>query len=206
MTTGLSATLVMVVTHPSPGRAYLFQGSLIAVVVALLYRRVEEDRMLYLPNYASALRCIGQSLQNQKIEVFELKTRDNDFWLQCGDPNPPYLGLIDLKFSIDDIKILDREGRARRHQSNVDIRFDSLPEILRAIGEYIDSRRGHLRRIGSISMSNLDDPTVESEYETRAGDIKSEILAVSAIREIAVHMYKKRTRLANPIGFLTRQR
>jgi hypothetical protein len=162
--------------------------------------------MLYLPNYAGSLRCIGQSLQSQNIEVFELKFNVNEFRLQCGDPNPPYTGLVDLKFSIDDIAILDREGQARRGQLSTEIRFDSLPEILRAIGEYIDSKRGMLQRISNICTANLDNRTLESEYENRAGDVQSETLTLSFIREIAVHMYKKRTRLSNPIGFLTRQR
>ena len=74
--------------------------------------------MLYLPNYAGALRCIGQALQNESIEVFELRTHLDEFRLQGGDPNPPYIALIELRFSIEDIKILDREGQARRRQSN----------------------------------------------------------------------------------------
>jgi len=162
--------------------------------------------MLYLPNYAGALRCIGQALQNQNIEVFELKTRANEFWLQCGDPNPPYIALLELRFSIEDITILDREGQARRRQSNAEIRFDSLPEILRAIGEYTDANRGYLRRVSNSSVSSFYNPTVESEYETRAGDVRSETLALNFIREVAVHMYKKRTRLSNPISILTHPR
>ena len=162
--------------------------------------------MLYLPNYAGALRCIGQALQNQNIEVFELKTYANEFRLQCGDPNPPYTALIELRFSIEDIKILDREGQARRRQSNAEIRFDSLPELLRAVGEYIDNTRGYLRRVSHSSFSSFDDPAVESEYETRAGDVRSEALAMSFVRKVGVNMYKRRTRLSNPISILTRPR
>jgi hypothetical protein len=69
--------------------------------------------MPYFRNYAGALRCIGQALQNQHIEVFEIKTNNNEFCVQCGHPNPPYTALIQLQFSPDDIKILDREGHAR---------------------------------------------------------------------------------------------
>jgi len=162
--------------------------------------------MLYLPNYAGALRCIGQALQNQKIEVFELRTHADEFRLQGGDPNPPYIALIELRFSIEDIKILDREGQARRRQSNAEIRFDSLPEILRAGGEYIDNKRGYLRRVNNSSSSSFDGSSVEIEYETRAGDVQSKTLAMSFIREAAVRMYKRRTRFSNPISILTRQR
>jgi hypothetical protein len=158
--------------------------------------------MLYLPNYAGTLRCIGQALQNQNIEVFELKTEANEFRVQCADPNPPYTTLIELLFSLDSIKILDREGQARRRQSKSEFRFDSLPEILRAVGECIDKKRGHLRRLNNCCSADQGD--VELEYETRAGDIRSETLALSFIREAGVQMYKRRTRLSNPIGMLTR--
>jgi hypothetical protein len=158
--------------------------------------------MLYLPNYAGTLRCIGQALQNQNIEVFELKTEANEFRVQCADPNPPYTDLLELHFSLDSIKILDREGQARRRQTKSEFRFDSLPEILRAVGEYIDNKRGHLRRLNNCCLSGEGD--VEVEYETRAGDLRSETLEMSFIREIAIDMYKRRTRLSNPISILTR--
>jgi len=54
--------------------------------------------MLYLPSYAAAFRCIGQELQSQNIEVFELKSYASEFRLQCGDPNPPYTGVIEMLF------------------------------------------------------------------------------------------------------------
>jgi len=162
--------------------------------------------MLNLPNYSGALRCIGQALQKREIEVFDLHGYDNEFRLLAGDPTPPYTALIELKFSSDNIKILDREGQARRRQSATDFRFDSVPEMLRAVGEYVDSKRGHLRRVSNSGSSIADEPGVEIEYQTRAGDIRTENLTMSVIREASVHMYKKRTRLSVPISILTRQR
>jgi hypothetical protein len=159
--------------------------------------------MLYHPNYAGALRCIGQALQSHNIEVFELKSDANEFRVEGADPNPPFTGLIKLNFSLDDIKILDREGQARRRRSKSDFRFDNLPEILRAVGKYVDDKRAaRLRWINNCCPSDQDE--IEIEYQTRAGDIRAETLSMSAIREIAVDMYKKRTRLPNPIGMVTR--
>jgi hypothetical protein len=159
--------------------------------------------MLYHPNYAGTLRCIGQALQNHNIEVFELKSDANQFRVQGADPNPPYTGLIKLNFSIDDIKILDREGQARRRRSKSEFRFDSLPEILRAVGKYVDNKRAaRLRWVNSCCLSDQD--KIEIEYQDRAEDIRAETLSMSAIRETAVDMYKKRTRLPNPIGMVTR--
>ena len=158
--------------------------------------------MLYLQSYASTLRCIGQALQSHNIEVFELKTDANEFRVQCEDPNPPYTALIELKFSPDNITILDREGQARRHQLKSEFRFDSLPEILRAVGVYIDKRAARLRRLNNCCLS--DDAEIEIEYQTRGGDIRTETLSMNVIRETAVDMYKRRTRLSNPITILTR--
>jgi hypothetical protein len=162
--------------------------------------------MLYLPNYAGALRCIGQALQNQDIEAFELKTHADEIRLQGGDPNPPYLDLVELRFSVEDIQVLDREGQARRRRLNTEIRFDSLPEILRAVGDYLDNKRVYLRRFSNSSSSSPYDPTVEVEYETRTGDVISENLTLMFVRESAVRMYKKRTRISNPIELATRRR
>ena len=154
--------------------------------------------------YASALRCIGQALQNQNIDVFELKSVNDGFRVQCGDPNPPYLALIELRFSIEQIKILDRQGRARRGQPNGGIRFDAVPEILRGVGGYIDSTHGHLRRIVNSCASMSDDPVIEIEYETRSGSV-SENLTLKFIREASVSMYKRRTQLSNPSSTPTRR-
>ncbi len=157
--------------------------------------------MLFLPDYAGVLRCIGQALQNQEIEVFELVSHANEFRLQCGDPNPPYVGLKEFRFSLEQIETLDREGQARRGQANAGIRFDSVAEMLRAVGGYLNNKRGHLRRVNNSCASITDDPVVEIEYETRTG-VQSENLTVSFIREASVSMYKKRTRLAHPVSVL----
>jgi hypothetical protein len=158
--------------------------------------------MLYLPNYTVALRCIGQALQRQNIEIFELQSDDDKFRVEAADPNPPYTGLIKLNFSSDDIKILDRNGQALRRRSKSEFRFDSLSEMLRAVGKYVDDKRAaRLQRLSSYNLSDQDE--MEIEYQTRTGDIQTETLSMSAIREIAVNMYKKRTRLPNPIGMVT---
>ena len=162
--------------------------------------------MQYFPNYASTLRCIGQVLHNQEIEAFEINTYANEFRVLAGDPNPPYTALIELKFSVQDIEVLDREGQARRGQSTTEItnvRFDSVPEVLRAVGEYLDHKRGYLRRVDNSSSSEA---TVEIQYQTRAGDVQIENLTISFIRETCVHMYKRRTRISNPFNILTRRR
>jgi hypothetical protein len=162
--------------------------------------------MLNLPNYAGALRCIGQVLQSREIEVFDLKSAANEFRLQAGDPHPPYTGLLELQFSTETIRNLDREGRRLREEKTKDVRFDSIPEMLRAVGQYIDNRQCRLRRLSNSCSSIGDQPSIEIEYETRQGDVMLENLSLSRLREASVRMYKRRTQLSNPINILTRRR
>ena len=163
--------------------------------------------MLNLPNYTRALRCIGQALQNLDIEVFELKTYAGDYRLLAGDPHPPYTGLIELSFSPQRIEVLDREGQARRGRSGADMRFDTIPEVLRALGEYLDHRQLQLRRLdNSTSPAAANTPAVSLEYQTRAGEVETETLQMSFIRDASVRMYKRRARITNPVEMLTRKR
>jgi len=159
--------------------------------------------MLYVPNYAAALRCIGQELQRRKIEIFEITLTDADeFLVEYGDPDPPHTGIFRLLLSPDRIEILDREGEARRRQTRSEFRFDSLTEILRATGKYVDSKRARLRRLSNCCSQTGE---VELEYQTRAGDMQSETLAMDFIRQTAVDMYKRRSRISNPVDMLTRR-
>jgi hypothetical protein len=159
--------------------------------------------MLYLPSYASALRCIGQELQHRKIEVFELKTHASEFRLQCGDPNPPYTGLVELVFSKEKIQMIDRQGRAQRGQSSGQIRFDSMPEILRAVGEYIDKKGCDLRCLNNTSGSA--DGALELEYQNRIGEVERENLTMSFIHAACVRMYQRRAGF-DQVNLLTRKR
>ena len=163
--------------------------------------------MLNLPNHARALRCIGQALRNLEIEVFELKTYAGGYRLTAGDPQPPYTGLIEMLFNGQNIEVLDREGQALRGQASGKIRFDTLSEMLRALGEYVDGRQVELRRIdNSASPLGGDMPALTIEYQTRSGDLRTEDLPVSFLREASVRMYKHRANSANRIELLTRKR
>jgi hypothetical protein len=155
--------------------------------------------------YANALRCIGQELESREIEVFELKTHANEYRLQAGDPNPPCLRLIEIKLSAQQIELLDRRGQARRGKSNDEMRFDSIPVMLRAVGEYVD-KHGYLRRIDNSCPPIGDQVAFEVEYQTRAGGIQLETLSMNVIREASISMYKRRVHRPNISSFLARKR
>jgi hypothetical protein len=150
--------------------------------------------------YASALRCIGQELESRDIEVFEVKRYAYEFRIRAGDPNFPYTGLIDIKFSTEQIELLERRGQARRGQSDEEMRFDTIPNMLRAVGEYID-KHGSLRRVDNSYPLIGEQPAIEVEYQTSAGDIRLETLPMSVIREASVSMYKRRVHRPDIISF-----
>lgn len=159
--------------------------------------------MIHFPNYASALRCIGQALELRGIDVFELTaTETGEFLVEYADPDPPHTRILTIQFSPDNIEVLDREGQARRHEAKSEFRFDSLPEVLRAAGWHLDGKRAELRRLNNCCLSEAAD--LELEYQTRAGP-QSATLARDTIRGIAMKMYRRRTDISNPIHFVTRR-
>lgn len=159
--------------------------------------------MLYHSKYAVALRCVGQVLQQNNIEVFELTSEPNEFYVQGGAPEPPFTSLIQISFSLARIAVLDREGRAKRGQSDGTVRFDSLAEVLRSVGEYVDQKLGNLRRINNCDSTW--DASLEIEYVTRGGHIQLEKLPISFLRETSVRMYKRRMESIEPVSILRRR-
>jgi hypothetical protein len=144
-----------------------------------------------LEHYSSALRCVGQALQKRNIEVFDLKCEDETFLLQCGDPSPPYFSLIELRYSLDNLIAIEREARARRRDSLKTVQFEGLPEMLRAVGRYVDRRRARLLRIWNSDTSDSGD-AIKVEYRTRDRNLHSEEFSASSIYEHSVRMYKER--------------
>jgi hypothetical protein len=157
--------------------------------------------MFYVRDYASALRCIGQVLEIQNIDIFELRSGADEILVEYADPTPPYTGIFEVHYSLDRIMVLDREGQAQRRRAKTELRFDSLPEILRAAGRYVDDKKVQLRRLNNCSVPVGD---LELYYQTREGKMQSENLPASLIRQIAVNMYKQRSRIANPIDIRAR--
>ena len=92
--------------------------------------------------YAGVLRCIGQASQKQTIDIFELKSYADEFRLQAGDPNPPYIALIEMRFSIAQIEVLDREGKMRRGQSNAGSGSTASPKYFAASGDMLIASAG----------------------------------------------------------------
>lgn len=118
--------------------------------------------------YDYQLRAIGQSLEAQRINIFELKCRGDQFVVNGKPEKETSLlgalrdwqkrlrsaGLVSsLTYAGQDIESLDRQGRARRAKHNCLPDFYSLPNTLRTVGVYLDLQGAELLEIQKRSLS-----------------------------------------------------
>lgn len=144
-------------------------------------------------DHSKALRTIGQELVKRGIDLFELRCLRAEYYLQCGDPTPPYVGLIELSFSDDDVISLDLAAASQRGGSFKFVDFEALPEILRAAGRYVESKAGMLLKVSNTD-SSFDDHTMRLEYESRDGRNHIDEVPLTELAETARRMYKERSR------------
>jgi hypothetical protein len=144
-------------------------------------------------DHSKALRTIGQELVKRGIDLFELRCLRAEYYLQCGDPTPPYVGLIELSFSDNDVTSLELAAASQRGGSFKFVEFEGLPEILRAAGRYVESKEGMLLRVSNTD-SSFDDHTMRLEYESRDGRNHVEQVPLTELAETARRMYKERSR------------
>lgn len=140
-----------------------------------------------------ALRVIGQVLETQHIDLFDLKCFGNEFYLQCGDPQSPHLNLVEMRYTAAEIQALDTKAKAKRQRAFNLVNFEGLPEILRAVGHRVDENNARLLRVtNSESMIALD--SIKIEFQSRDGQRHAEEFLTGAIGDQALRMYKERTR------------
>jgi len=143
--------------------------------------------------YPRVLRTLGQALEKRGVDLFDLHCEHNDFYLQCGDPMPPYLSLIEFRYSLGDLNDLDLDARTNRGSSFKLVNFEGLPEILRAIGRRLEDKDGQLVRL--CNAENTDpNGSIQLEYQTRDGRRHFEDLYTAALGDSAMRMYKERLR------------
>lgn len=142
-------------------------------------------------NYTKALRTIGQELEKRGIDMFELRCQRADYTVVCGDPKPPHTGLLEICFSGAEIRSLDLLAASQRGGSFKLVSFDRLPEVLRALGRYVDNKESEILRISTAaSMPALN--AYRIEYESRDGRIQAEELTPLAVADMAMRMYRIR--------------
>ena len=144
--------------------------------------------------YSRALRTVGQALEKRRIDLFDLRWFQNKYFLQCGDPTPPHLSLVELRYTVADLQDLDLDARDHRAHSFKPVNFEGLPEILRALGRRVEEKDGQLSRICNSESSGTYS-LIQLEYQTRDGQRQVEELRTAAVCDYAMRMHKERTRI-----------
>ena len=136
-------------------------------------------------HYHRQLRSIGQSLEAQRIAVFELTCRGEHIVVK-GEPEKETSLLAALRnwqkqrrsdglnasltFTSQDIDELERQGRALRSQANRLPDFHSLANTLRTVGWHLDLKGSELLEIHKrqLSLTILSrDKNGHPEFEER---------------------------------------
>ncbi len=115
--------------------------------------------MTFIPSYDQQLRNIGQSLEAQRINVFELKYQSKRYLVK-GDPEQEVSLLAALRqwqkrmrregmnssltYAFQDIEQLERQGKSQRTRPNRLPDFYALSNVLRTLGAYLDDKGAEL--------------------------------------------------------------
>ena len=157
-------------------------------------------------NYHQQLRSIGQSLESQRITVFELSHRGDRIVIK-GQPEKETSLLATLRnwqkqrrtaglnssltFTPQDIEQIDRQGRAKRAQVNRLPDFYSLGNTLRTVGWYLDSKGAQLLEIHKRPLSL----TILSRNE--AGHPEYEERTIASFYDLFLRLHDRRGKHAH---------
>lgn len=152
--------------------------------------------------YSYTLRAIGQSLEAQNIDAFELIVGESELvvrgrkgarqdqssflgrWL--GRPDEKAESIIELSYNTDDIRRLQELGEGRRQNPNQQPDYFALSQILRTVGAYIDHTNFQFRRLRRTG------PRLEVEFQESDGQIRTEEHLVPSFHNYFLQMYMRR--------------
>ena len=156
--------------------------------------------------YHQQLRSIGQSLEAQRITVFELSYRGDRIVIK-GEPEKETSLLATLRnwqkqrrseglnssltFTTQDIDQIDRQGRAKRSQVNRLPDFYSLANTLRTVGWYLDLKGAQLLEMHKhqLSLTILSrNANGHPEYEERS---------IASFYNLFLHLHDRRGKQSN---------
>ena len=152
--------------------------------------------------YQHHLRVIGQALEAQSINVFELKCETSRY-LVNGTPEKPtsLVGMLrqwrsqgwksgarTTSYDLQDIEGLERSGRGRRAKPDGLPDFYNLSNLLRTLGTYLETQNAELLQIQKRPM------TVTLLYQNDGGHPHVEDRTIASFYELFVEQHAKRAR------------
>ena len=154
-----------------------------------------------LSSNSQTLRAVGQALENEHLEDFDLENHDGDFLVR-GRPALPENnemlireilrrlgqrgGLTELRYGPADIGRLEEEGRARRRNDSGMPDFYMLSQLLRTVGAYVDQKGGRLFGVSKQGSR------VTLQYQVGEGQLTIEAHEVPSFYKFFSEMYLQR--------------
>ncbi|MEX0802337.1 MAG: hypothetical protein WD688_03315 [Candidatus Binatia bacterium] len=153
-------------------------------------------------SYDQHLRVIGQSLEAKRINLFELKSDGRQYVVRgAPEKDPNLLGrwrdwrerlkgesLGSVSYGMAEIERLDTEGRSKRSKSDRLPDFYSLPNSLRTVGCYLDSKDAELLELHKSPLS------VTLLYQNKDGHPNMEERSVASFYNLFVTLHGKRSK------------
>jgi hypothetical protein len=156
--------------------------------------------------YHQQLRSVGQSLEAQRINVFELTCRGDRIVVK-GQPEKETSLLAALRnwqkqhrseglhssltFTSQDIDQIDRQGRAHRFQVNRLPDFYSLANTLRTVGWYLDLKGAQLLEIHKRALS------LTILWHNQAGHPEYEERTIASFYDLFLRLHGQRGKQSN---------
>jgi hypothetical protein len=154
---------------------------------------------------ATALRCIGQDLEQRGLKSFDVRLEGTAYVAQCGYQDPPAPTPVTIEYTFEDLQNLAGSGERKRGESVSAKEFLNQVQIFRTIGNYIDKNEALLLRITNNDVTGRDS-LFKVEYLTRDGERVVDDRAGAAIYDMCVTMYKQRGKMTGTEGALGRWR
>lgn len=165
-------------------------------------------------NFSQLLRPVGQMLEPLQIESFSLKVEDRGvavFAAKHEAPQPapdvslrvswqifrrkkvepaqdpqPSSGTLEIHYTHEDIARMDDEGQNKRTGAQGSPEANTLSQILRAVGAFVDQKQG---RLLSVTKDGQD---ISIEYESALKREMTEKFTVASLYDYWVKMYLRR--------------
>ncbi|MGH7829280.1 MAG: hypothetical protein ACREP8_03800 [Candidatus Binatia bacterium] len=138
-------------------------------------------------NCAQILRTIGQVIEEQRLEDFEIKSEGDSYRIRdVAQVKSFFKHPLEVRYTLDDITQLEREREAKRTGPSRTPDFTSLSQVLRTVGHYLDAKESHLLGISKRAL------LLTIEYETEQQSRREEEYLTSSFYDLAVRLYKQR--------------
>jgi hypothetical protein len=145
------------------------------------------------------LRSIGQALNVRGVTSFELNHAQVGYFIKDLGEHRPSLrsglrrwlqgqsGDQTYGFDLAEVEALSKAGRAQRSSSGQLTHFRDLPNVLRTLGAYVDSKEGVLIELCKLPIS------VKLRYRDKSGYEQTEERPVSSFYDFFLELCKKRS-------------